>query len=177
MAASAGLVTFLPPGSDIRKSTCKVLVDPVDCSGAQGKALALLFAQEYPRECALFRAEARAGNIRPGEPHYVYTRDPGDPACRVIAFFATKLHFSQPSRLEYMRIGLPALAKELPDLGLTSVAIPALGCGEGELAWGDVKPLLEEAAKQMAARGVRVELYEPHARSSQRRMTKKNSRG
>ncbi len=45
-----------------------------------------------------------------------------------------------------------------------SIAIPALGCGLGELAWADVKPVLDEVAATLDAGGVAVELYEPHPR-------------
>ncbi len=34
---------------------------------------------------------------------------------------------------------------EVQQLGITSIAIPALGCGNGGLDWLEVKPLIESA--------------------------------
>jgi hypothetical protein len=42
-----------------------------------------------------------------------------------------------------------------------SIAIPALGCGLGQLAWSDVLPLIQDAAKVLNERGVDVEIYAP----------------
>ena len=45
--------------------------------------------------------------------------------------------------------------------GIRSIAIPALGCGYGELDWADVLPLLTDTARRLVAVST-VELYEPH---------------
>lgn len=43
--------------------------------------------------------------------------------------------------------------------GIASVAIPALGCGNGGLAWGDVRPLVEQACARMP--DVRAVVFAP----------------
>lgn len=42
--------------------------------------------------------------------------------------------------------------------GITSLAVPALGCGAGQLAWDVVGPVLQEALGRL---GIPVELYAP----------------
>jgi len=42
---------------------------------------------------------------------------------------------------------------------LESIAIPALGCGLGRLAWADVRPLIVEALADLP---LRVMLFPPH---------------
>ena len=54
----------------------------------------------------------------------------------------TKLHWSKPSRLEYITSGVSALADLLVAKRITSVAIPRLGCGLGGLDWDDVHQAL-----------------------------------
>lgn len=43
--------------------------------------------------------------------------------------------------------------------GVTSIAVPPLGCGNGGLAWSDVRPLIEKHLGDLQE--VRVEVYEP----------------
>ena len=50
------------------------------------------------------------------------------------------------------------------ELGLTSLAVPALGCGNGGLSWSMVRPLIEETFQ--AAPDVRVVLFPPPARQT-----------
>ena len=44
-------------------------------------------------------------------------------------------------------------------LGIRSIAIPTLGCGNGRLQWADVRPLIEAAFEPL--REVEVRLFEP----------------
>lgn len=59
-----------------------------------------------------------------------------------------------------MRDGLEDLLHEIERLGLHSIAVPPLGCGNGGLDWDDeVRPLLEATFAQ--APEVRAYVYEP----------------
>jgi len=49
----------------------------------------------------------------------------------------------------------------IEELGITSVAVPPLGCGNGGLEWAVVRPLIEETLG--ALEGVDVVVYEPLA--------------
>jgi hypothetical protein len=147
---------MMPAGADIFASDARYLVDPVDCTGAQGAGLALAFAQRFRADCAWFKDIAQVGDVFEGG---VFIR--GYDSGRVV-FFPTKRRWRDPSLIEDVRDGLDTLVTRLLDIEAPSVAVPALGCGLGSLAWDDVRPLILAAAERLSARGVRVEVYPPH---------------
>jgi len=56
-------------------------------------------------------------------------------------------------------MGLRSLVEEIRRLGISSVALPPLGCGLGGLSWRDVKPIIERAFAALP--DMRVILFEP----------------
>ena len=49
------------------------------------------------------------------------------------------------ARLEYIEAGLKKFTASYADQGITSIAFPTLGCGNGELNWdNEVRPVMEE---------------------------------
>jgi O-acetyl-ADP-ribose deacetylase (regulator of RNase III) len=73
--------------------------------------------------------------------------------------FPTKRHWKGASRLDDVQAGLVALVAEVERLGIKSIAIPPLGCGNGGLDWAVVKPLIIEAFVSLP--DVQVCLFEP----------------
>lgn len=144
------------PGADMLLTRAHYLVDPVDCTAAMGKGLALVFAKRYPNDCAWFREHARAGNVKPGR---AYLSQAGS---KLVIFVTTKLHWRDVSSLNDVRAGLLSLEDLLVSIDADSVALPALGCGLGRLPWRDVRPLIMATAEWLVARGIRVEVYPPH---------------
>jgi O-acetyl-ADP-ribose deacetylase (regulator of RNase III) len=63
--------------------------------------------------------------------------------------FATKRHWKEESRIEYIRDGMQYLLNHYQEWGIKSLALPALGCGLGGLSWQTVGPVLTQAAVQM----------------------------
>ena len=55
--------------------------------------------------------------------------------------------------------GLNSLIEEIARRGIQSIAVPALGCGNGGLDWAEVFPLIREAFGRVPA--VRVLVYPP----------------
>jgi len=59
--------------------------------------------------------------------------------------FPTKKHWRNPSKPEYIEAGLKAFVAGYARNGITSIAYPRLGCGNGELDWErQVRPLVEK---------------------------------
>ena len=85
---------------------------------------------------------------------------------RYIINFPTKRHWRAPSRIEYIESGLPALVQEIARLSLRSIAVPALGCGLGGLAWEEVWPHIEAALAPLE--DVRVLVFAPRAAGRRR---------
>ena len=60
-----------------------------------------------------------------------------------ILLFPTKVYWRNPSKLEYIEVGLN-ICEKWDELGADSIAFPRLGCGNGGLDWNDVQPLMEK---------------------------------
>lgn len=117
------------------------LVNPVNTEGVMGKGLALQFKKAFPDAFVAYERACAAGEVVTGRMHVV--RRVAAP--RFIINFPTKKHWRQPSRIEYVRDGLIDLIALVRELGIRSIAVPPLGCGNGGLDWKDVKPLSEQA--------------------------------
>jgi O-acetyl-ADP-ribose deacetylase (regulator of RNase III) len=140
---------------DLLAAEVDALVNPVNTAGVMGKGLALQFKAAFPDNFAAYERACKAGELVTGRMHVVHR--PAPP--RIIINFPTKKHWRQPSRREYVRDGLVDLVAQVRELGIGSVAVPALGCGHGGLDWSDVRPLIEQAFAAVPA--VRVVLFEP----------------
>jgi len=65
--------------------------------------------------------------------------------------FPTKVNWRQPSKPEYIEAGLKKFASTYSQQGITSIAFPKLGCGNGELNWENtVRPLMERYLSGLA---------------------------
>src|SRR3712207_6404888 len=151
-----------PGAGSLLDADAEALVNTVNCVGIMGKGVALLVKQAYPENFARYQEACAAGEVKPGRMLVVSTGRLDNP-CYIINF-PTKRHWKAKSRLEYIREGLPALIAEVERLGVRSIAVPALGCGNGGLNWDDVRPLIEAAFA--AVPNVRVVLFDPLADDS-----------
>ena len=123
------------------------LVNAVNTVGVMGKGIALQFKRAFPANFRAYREACRRGEVRLG---HVWTFDTGVLGSRrYIINFPTKGHWRHQSRIEDVRAGLDSLVTTVAEHGISSVAIPALGCGNGGLDWRDVRPLIETACARM----------------------------
>ncbi len=162
---------------NVVEAQAEAVVNTVNCAGVMGKGIALLVKQAYPKVFKDYRAACKRGEVQPGRmltlpagPVRATRKRAGlAPAAasvpakgpRYIINFPTKRHWRQPSRMDDIRAGLPALIAEVRKLGVQSVAVPALGCGNGGLDWEQVRPLIIAAFAELP--NVTVYLYDPHA--------------
>jgi O-acetyl-ADP-ribose deacetylase (regulator of RNase III) len=147
---------------NLLEAQADALVNTVNTEGVMGKGIALQFAKKFPEMLEAYRAACKAGDVQPGRMH-VYERNEMF-APRYLINFPTKRHWKARSRMEDIEAGLEALAKEIENLRIRSVAVPPLGCGNGGLDWGDVLPLIK--AKLGHLREVKVLVYPPHGAPS-----------
>lgn len=133
------------------------LVNTVNTVGVMGKGLALQFKQAFPANFRAYQAACSNGQVRLGRMFAYELGVPGQP--RYLVNFPTKGHWRDRSSLDDIREGLADLRRLVLDRGITSIAVPPLGCGNGGLDWRDVRPLIEEAIGGLP--GVRVLLYPP----------------
>ncbi len=131
------------------------LVNTVNTEGVMGKGIALQFKKAFPDNFKSYARACKAGEVVIGGMHVVQRLA----SPRFIINFPTKNHWRQPSRLEYIESGLADLVARVRELGIKSIAVPPLGCGNGGLDWTAVRPRIVEAFK--AIPDVRVLLFEP----------------
>lgn len=138
---------------DIFQSRAQSLVNPVNCSGIMGKGLAVQFKHRYPEMFSDYKHRCTLGEVELGKP-YLYPR----PSLPWIVNFPTKQNWRSRASLEAIQTGLDWLVRNYNACGITSLAVPALGCGEGGLRWEVVLPILLQHLRNLE---IPVELYEP----------------
>lgn len=121
---------------DIFTSKMQTITNPVNTVGVMGKGLALEFKKRYPD---LFKSYVNVceNKIFEKEGLFVYQSKDYKILC-----FPTKHHWKYPSKLEWIDEGLKLLSLHYKWYGITSIAIPKLGCSNGGLNWSEVKPLI-----------------------------------
>lgn len=123
------------------------LVNTVNTVGVMGKGIALQFRRAFPANYKAYQKACARGEVTLGRIH-VFDTDQLM-SRRYILNFPTKKHWRSKSRLPDIEAGLDDLIRVVNELEIESIAIPALGCGNGGLDWAVVKPLIERACTRM----------------------------
>ena len=128
---------------DIFKSPAQVIVNTVNTVGVMGKGIALEFKKRYPDMFQAYRDICDRRKLKTGTLMLYYEPD------HWVLLFPTKENWRNPSRMEYIEAGLAKFCRTYAEKGITSVAFPKLGCGNGELNWSDVQPVMEKYLKDL----------------------------
>jgi O-acetyl-ADP-ribose deacetylase (regulator of RNase III)/uncharacterized protein YwgA len=139
---------------DLFQSDAQTLVNTVNCVGVMGKGIALEFRKRFPEMYADYLRRCRAGQVRLGEPYVVRRLLPP-----WIINFPTKQHWRAVSHLSDIVRGLDYLERHYREWGITSLAVPPLGCGQGQLEWRVVGPTLYRHLRRL---DIPVTLYAPY---------------
>jgi len=127
-------------GLDVVQSDAQVRVNTVNCVGVMGKGVALAFKNAHPEMMSAYRSACGARAIRPGTATLFPLSDGG-----IMAALATKDDWRQPSRYEWIADGLLDLRAKIEGAGLSSLALPPPGCGNGGLDWNQVGAMVLDA--------------------------------
>jgi O-acetyl-ADP-ribose deacetylase (regulator of RNase III)/uncharacterized protein YwgA len=139
---------------DILQSKAQTLTNTVNCVGIMGKGIASEFKNRFPEMFRDYVERCERKEVKPGVPYLYKTLLPPQ-----IINFPTKDHWKSVSRIADIERGLQILLSRYKEWGITSLAIPPLGCGNGQLEWKAVGPLIYRYASQM---DIPVELYAPY---------------
>lgn len=142
---------------NLLEADVEALVNTVNTVGVMGKGIALQFKQAFPDNFKEYEKACRAKTVKIGEMFIVPTGSMFNP--KYIINFPTKQHWRGKSKMEYIISGLKALVEDVKRLGIRSIAIPPLGCGNGGLQWDEVRPKIEQAFAELS--DVRVLVYIP----------------
>ncbi len=120
------------------QSPAQTLVNTVNTVGVMGKGIAKQFKARYPDMFADYKKYCDDKSLTTGK-LWLY-RTPN----RWILNFPTKQHWRSKSRVEWIHAGLEKFAATYAEQGITSIAMPQLGCGNGGLDWEtQVQPVVE----------------------------------
>ena len=142
---------------DIFTEDVEAIVNSVNCVGVMGRGIALQFKNMFPDNFKAYAEACNRGEVKPGRMFVFETNQLTGP--RYIVNFPTKRHWRGKSRIEDIESGLDALAHEIAERGIGSIALPPLGSDLGGLKWDDVRPRIEGALQGL--NDLHVVIFEP----------------
>ena len=138
---------------DILSSRAQTLVNTINCVGVMGKGIAAAFKGQFPKMYKDYEERCSRHEVRLGEP-YLYKQLVGP----WILNFPTKDHWRSVSRLSDIIAGLQYVELHYKEWGIESLAVPPLGCGNGQLDWNVVGPTLYRYLDKL---DIPVEMFAP----------------
>lgn len=132
------MITYLT--SNIFNLDVEAIVNPVNTVGVMGAGLAKVFRYSLPLNYKRYNAYCTAGSLKAGELYI--TEKEGK--YKYIINAATKAHYRNPSKLEWVEQNLKEIRKFLLKGKVKTIAIPALGTGLGGLQFSDIRPFIEK---------------------------------
>lgn len=155
---------IIKQNEDIFNTKCQAIICPTNSVGVMGAGLAKKFKdkKEYNEANAAYTKACMSGQIAPGSCWvYILNTDDCTVPCSYVIYLATKFHYSDESKLEWIENGLINLSKTLLFYDIKSVALPAIGCGLGGLPYPTVEMFVKEVFGN-DSRKKTIELYAPH---------------
>lgn len=136
------------------ESKAQTAVNTVNCVGIMGKGIALEFKDRFPEMFKDYLVRCQRSEVKLGRPYLYKSLVPP-----WVLNFPTKEHWRSVSRLMDIIRGLEYLFERYKEWGITSLAVPPLGCGHGQLEWRVVGPTLYRNFSKL---DIPVELYAPY---------------
>lgn len=169
---------------DMFFSRMQTITVSVNTVGVMGKGVASRARHQFPDVFVLYHDMCRQRKLKMGEP-YLYKRESStdyqladEPSTLSKAnaetwflLFPTKNHWRYPADIKGIERGLKWLCQNYRRKKITSLAIPALGCGLGRLKWGKVGPLL---CRYLATLDIPVYVYLPTERKIPKELLSKD---
>lgn len=156
---------------DMFFSRMQTLTVSVNVVGVMGKGLASRAKYQFPDVYVYYQDLCRKRKLQMGKPQ-LYKREGSfeheladEPLSLVnnnlekwFLLFPTKQHWRDIADIKGIADGLQWLVNNYNKEGIKSLAIPALGCGLGRLAWHEVGPLM---CKYLKIINIPVAIYLP----------------
>ncbi|MFQ5902260.1 MAG: macro domain-containing protein [Candidatus Binatia bacterium] len=139
---------------DLFKSKAQTLVNTVNCVGIMGKGVALEFKKRFPEMFKDYEERCKRGEVKLGRPYLYKSLLPP-----WVLNFPTKDDWRSVANLQAIIDGVQYVLQHYKEWGITSLAVPPLGCGQGQLEWRVVGPTLYRYLSKM---NIPVELYAPY---------------
>lgn len=129
---------------DLFDCSSQTITCPINAVGAMGAGLALEFRNRVPGLYDFYSAHYPRPHRQPN-PRMHYLQVFKVPDGRQILLFPTKDDWRNPSERSLIEANLIRLAESWEVYGIQSLALPALGCGLGQLSYDrDVRPMIHD---------------------------------
>jgi hypothetical protein len=163
--------TLVLAEGDMFFSNMQTLTVSVNTVGVMGKGLASRAKYQFPDVYVVYQDACRKKWLKMGKP-YLFKREasfddelfdePGNittpNGVKWFLLFPTKRNWREDSDIKGIEEGLNWLATNYKAEGIKSIALPALGCGLGNLDWKDVGPMM---CRILAPLDIQVTIYLP----------------
>ena len=149
---------------DMFFSNLQTFTISVNLQGVMGKGLASRTKYQFPDAYVRYQDDCRSKKLKVGQPTLFkrgirIEEELADDAAlldstklngnRWFLFLATKRHWRHDSRFDDIEASMQWLLKNHKEQDIQSIALPALGCGLGNLHWKDVGPMMCYYLNQM----------------------------
>ena len=153
-------------------SNLQTITITVNCVGVMGKGLALQAKHLVPDAYKYYQNLCKNNEMQMGIP-IIYNKrtnflKTSNDEYKMLLLFPTKQHWKMESKLIEIERGLRWLVDNYKKLGIKSLAVPALGCGNGGLDWRDVGPLMYKYFQKL---DIPVEIYLPEKNIPEKYLT------
>lgn len=145
---------------NLLESEAEALVNTVNTVGVMGKGVALMFKEAYPENFKAYADACRLEQVQLGKMFVTEHQQMFGP--RWIINFPTKAHWRFPSQMNWIVQGLDDLKRVMAAKNIKSIALPALGAGNGGLDWKDVRREIEASLGEVS--DVDIIVFEPTAK-------------
>lgn len=153
-SSQVSMLTFLR--TSIFDSPAQTLVNTVNTVGVMGKGIAKEFKAKYPDMFVAYKQLCDAKKLEIGKLHLWRAPD------HWVLNFPTKTTWKLPSKVSYIEDGLRTFVASYKELGISSISFPPLGCGNGNLNWKDVRPIMIEHLTKLP---IPIYVHEKHVDS------------
>lgn len=150
---------FTFKSGDMFSEPVEALVNTVNCRGTMGKGIALEFKNRWTDNFNAYKRLCTRRELRPGKSFIFHNGDMLTDGPRYIINFPTKDDWRDNSKMSYIEDGLDDLVVQVRQLGIRSIAMPPLGCGNGGLNWNVVRPLI--VSRLQVLDDVEIVIFDP----------------
>jgi O-acetyl-ADP-ribose deacetylase (regulator of RNase III) len=153
---------------DMFLSSMQTLTISVNCVGVMGRGLASRTKHQFPSVYVFYQDLCRRHVLKLGRPYLYKPEIEGSYLSETsrsyevdnkwFLLFPTKQHWKYQADIHGIEKGLDWLVNSVNEEKIKSIAVPALGCGNGWLEWDKVGPLI---CRYLSTLEIPVELYLP----------------
>jgi O-acetyl-ADP-ribose deacetylase (regulator of RNase III) len=129
--------------TSLMESSAQTLVNTVNCVGVMGNGVAREFKERDPQMFGAYKRICDEGKLAPGKLWLWKGAD------YWTLNFPTKMHWRNPSKMEWIEAGLKKFVGAYEKHGIREISFPRLGCGNGGLDWNEVRPLMERYLEKL----------------------------